>query len=100
MKDVYFTESYKQLLIELDKSVQYRFDEKDNMDTIIFACYVAILFILYFVFWRKFIEMTRHSLWVTKSMLAIIPLEIIQKVNKIKEFLLASSKNTLSAFKD
>lgn len=33
-------------------------------------------------------------------MLAIIPLDIIQKVPKIKDFLLASSKNTLSAFKD
>ena len=77
MKDKYFAESYTQLLVELDKSIFFRFDDKDNMDTILFACYVAILFLFYFVLWRKFIEMTRHSLWVTKSMLAIIPLEII-----------------------
>ena len=81
-------------------SIHYNFDNKDKQDTILFAVYIVILFLLYFILWTKFMEATRHSLWVTKSMLAIIPLEIIQKVPKIKDFLLASSKNTLSAFKD
>ncbi len=85
---------------ELNSSILYNFDGRNKQDTILFACYIVILFLLYFILWRKFIESTRHSLWVTKSMLAIIPLEIIQKVPKIREFLLASSKNTLSAFRD
>ena len=100
LKDIYFADSFNQLLIQLDLSIHYNFDNKDKQDTILFAVYIVILFLLYFILWTKFMEATRHSLWVTKSMLAIIPLEIIQKVPKIKDFLLASSKNTLSAFKD
>lgn len=100
LKDIYFADSYSMLLTEMDGSLFYNFDNKDKEDTILFACYIVVLFLLYFILWNKFIEATRHSLWVTKSMLAIIPLEIIQKVPKIKDFLLASSKNTLSAFRD
>lgn len=100
LKDIYFTDSYRDLLSQLDLSIFYSFDQKDKEDTILFSVYIVVLFLLYFILWNKFIESTRHSLWVTKSMLAIIPLEIIQKVPKIKDFLLASSKNTLSAFRD
>jgi len=100
LKDVYFKSSYVLLLSKLDDSIFYNFNNKNENDTILFSLYIVFLFILYFLLWRKFIESTRHSLWVTKSMLAIIPLEIIQKVPKIKEFLLQSSKATMSAFKD
>ena len=77
LKDIYFEDSYKQLLVQLDLSIFYNFDQRDNQDTILFACYIVILFLLYFIMWNKFMEVTRHSLWVTKSMLAIIPLDII-----------------------
>lgn len=65
------------LLDELDLSILKSFDDKDQLDTILFAVYIVILFILYFVGWDRFLESTKYSLWVTKSMLAIIPLEII-----------------------
>ena len=100
LKDIYFDDSYKRLLTQLDQSIFYNFNQRDSQDTILFACYIVILFMLYFIIWKKFMETTRHSLWVTKSMLAIIPLDIIQKVPKIKDFLLASSKTTLSAIND
>lgn len=77
MKDDYFLISYETLLSSLGSSISYNFDNKVRLDTILFAVYIVILFLLYFILWRKFIESTRHSLWVTKSMLAIIPLEII-----------------------
>ena len=77
LKDIYFSDSYSSLLNKLDESIFYNFDSKDKQDTILFACYIVILFLLYFILWNKFLEATRHSLWVTKSMLAIIPLDII-----------------------
>ena len=97
LKDNFFDDSYTQLLSQLDLSIFYNFNLRHNQDTILFAVYIVILFLLYFILWNKFMETTRHSLWVTKSMLAIIPLDIIQKVPKIKDFLLASSKTTFSA---
>ncbi len=100
LKDIFFAESYRQLLTQLDNSIFYNFDQKDQYDTVLFSVYMVVLLLLYLIVWRKFIENTRHSLWVTKSMLSIIPLDIITKVPKIKDFLLASSKTTFSAFAD
>jgi len=100
LQDTYLQASYQALLDQLDQSIFYNFTQRDNQDTILFACYIVILFLLYFILWNKFMETTRHSLWVTKSMLAIIPLDIIQKVPKIRDFLLASSKTTFSAMAD
>ena len=77
LKDQYFDDSYKKLLVQLDSSIFYNFAKRDNQDTILFVVYIVILFMLYFILWKKFMEVTRHSLWVTKSMLAIIPLDII-----------------------
>ena len=94
LKDQYFEIAYTDLLFKLNDSIRYNFNQRDSQDTILFACYIVILFMLYFIIWKKFMETTRHSLWVTKSMLAIIPLDIIQKVPKIKDFLLASSKSS------
>lgn len=97
LQDTYLQASYQALLDKLDQSIFYNFTRQENLDTILFASYFVILLLLYFVLWNKFMETTRHSLWVTKSMLAIIPLDIIQKVPKIRDFLLASSKTTFSA---
>ena len=77
LKDQYFDDSYKTLLNQLDSSIFYNFDKRDSQDTILFIVYIVILFMLYFIIWKRFMETTRHSLWVTKSMLAIIPLDII-----------------------
>jgi hypothetical protein len=96
LKDIYFAESYRRLLNELDNSINFNFNEKYKSDTILFSCYIVILFLLYFILWRKFIENTRHSLWVTKSMLSIIPLEIIKKVDKIRDYLLSNQKSKVS----
>jgi hypothetical protein len=100
LQNAYLQASYQSLLDQLDLSIFYNFTQRDNNDTILFSCYIVILFLLYFILWNKFMETTRHSLWVTKSMLAIIPLDIIQKVPKIRDFLLASSKTTFSAMAD
>ncbi len=71
----------------------FNFEERKSEDTILFIIYIVILILFYLILWRKFIEQTTHSLWVTKSMLAIIPLDIISKNEKIRVFLLESSKS-------
>ncbi len=65
-----------------------------------FVVYMVLLVVLYYFMWGKFVESMRLSLWVTKSMLAIIPLEVIEKVKDIKEFLMTTSKSALSSLKD
>ena len=91
----YFEYAYDQLLLKLDDSIQNKFNSEKNLMLINFILYLIILFILYFFIWRYFVESTRKALWTTKSMLSIIPPEVICDVNKIREFLVQSSKSII-----
>ena len=66
----------------------------------LFAVYLTLLILSYFIVWGRFVESMRHSLWVTKSMLAIIPIEVIEKVKVIKDFLLATSLAAVRSMKE
>jgi PAS domain S-box-containing protein len=95
----YFTASYNKLLEMLDQSIDRKFSSENSFILIIFIAFLIILCFLYFFIWNLFVESTRRSLWVTKSMLAIIPVEIILTVNKIREFLVNSSKSVIVGLK-
>lgn len=85
---------------KLNDSITVQFNNRYREVTILFAFYLFLLFLMYFVLWGRFVESMRHSLWVTKSMLAIIPLEIIEKVKVIKDFLYATSRSAISSLKE
>ena len=81
-------------------SINIQFDNRNREVIILFIIYLALLFLMFFVLWGRFVESMRHSLWVTKSMLAIIPLEVIEKVKVIKDFLMSTSRAALNSLKD
>ncbi len=69
---------------------------KDSEETFLVAllgCYLGLLVVLFVFAWSKFVEFTRHSLWVTKSMIGILPVSVIHDVRSIKEFLISTSKS-------
>mmetsp|Transcript_9240 Transcript_9240/g.7019 ORF Transcript_9240/g.7019 Transcript_9240/m.7019 type:complete len:89 (+) Transcript_9240:671-937(+) len=84
----------------LNSSIEVQFHNRNTEITVLFAMYLVLLVLMYFVLWGKFVESMRHSLWVTKQMLSIIPLEVIEKVKAIKFFLMAISRSALSANQD
>ncbi len=65
-----------------------------------FSVYLGALVLSYFVVWSRFVESMRLSLWVTKSMLAIIPIEVIEKVKVIKDFLMTTSQAAVRSMKE
>mmetsp|Transcript_15261 Transcript_15261/g.14822 ORF Transcript_15261/g.14822 Transcript_15261/m.14822 type:complete len:88 (-) Transcript_15261:28-291(-) len=85
---------------ELNESILIQFDNRNKEITILFTVYLFLLLIMYFILWGKFVESMRNSLWVTKQMLSIIPLEVIEKVNSIKSFLMAISRAALNSIKE
>ena len=68
-----------------------QFDNRNKELIALFSVYLGLLVLMYLLAWRRFVESMRLSLWVTKSMLAIIPTEVIEKVKVIKDFLFATS---------
>ena len=74
-----------------NQSITVQFNNRNKEIVAIFSVYLTLLIISYFIVWGRFVESMRHSLWVTKSMLAIIPIEVIEKVKVIKDFLMQTS---------
>lgn len=77
-----------------------QFDNRNKELIALFSVYLGLLVLMYLLAWRRFVESMRLSLWVTKSMLAIIPTEVIEKVKVIKDFLFATSQASVRAMKD
>ncbi len=77
-----------------------QFKNRNKEIIALFSVYIALLVIMYVFVWNRFVESMRLSLWVTKSMLAIIPMEVIEKVKVIKDFLFQTSQASVRAMKD
>lgn len=97
LNEIYFYKAYGILMTRLNDSIAIQFEKRNQEVTIVFAFYLVLLFLMFFILWSKFVESMRHSLWVTKSMLAIVPLEVIEKVKLIKDFLMSTSRVSMRA---
>ena len=95
MQNRYFCSAYQKLLDVLDRNLGSMFDSEYSSILILFTAYLVILSVLYFFVWTMFVEHTRNSLWVTKCMLGIIPVNTILEVKNIKDFLINSSKGLM-----
>ena len=84
----------------LNSSINVQFSNRYKEVVSTFTVYLLLLVLMYFVLWGRFVESMRHSLWVTKSMLAILPLEVIEKVKVIKEFLMSTSRSAMESLKE
>ena len=89
----YFITGYKMLQTELNNEITKKFKSEKTLLLTFLIIYLVFMAILYIFIWRIFVESTRHSLWVTKSMLSIIPVNTIQEVKSIKEFLMKTSQS-------
>jgi len=87
----YFMYSYNILQDKLEDNLEKRFAKESKLMLILFTCYLVMLVLIYFVVWRIFVESIRRSLWITKCMLAMIPISTMLEVRKITNFLQQSS---------
>jgi hypothetical protein len=91
LNEIYFSKAYQVLVDKQNESITVQFDNRNKELIALFSVYIALLVLMYIFVWSRFVESMRHSLWVTKSMLAILPMEVIEKVKVIKDFLFATS---------
>ena len=68
-----------------------QFEIRNKEIIITFSVYISLILLSYLIGWGFFVESMRKSLWVTRSMLVIIPITAVEKVKVIKEFLLTTS---------
>eukprot|EP00826_Nyctotherus_ovalis_P010517 TRINITY_DN12768_c0_g1_i1.p1 TRINITY_DN12768_c0_g1~~TRINITY_DN12768_c0_g1_i1.p1 ORF type:complete len:537 (+),score=146.27 TRINITY_DN12768_c0_g1_i1:73-1683(+) len=92
LKNRYLDRGYEELQNALIAELEDKFDSESSLTLIFFVCYLVLVAVLFFVVRSIFVESMRLSLWVTKSMLSIIPLNTIQEVRSIKDFLMQTSQ--------
>ena len=100
LNELYFSKAYKVLVDRQNESISIQFDNRNKEVIALFSVYLTLLILMYLLVWGRFVESMRLSLWVTKSMLAIIPMEVIEKVKVIKDFLFATSQASVRAMKN
>jgi hypothetical protein len=100
LNEVYFARAYQALLDRQNESIGVQFENRNKEIVASFSVYLSLLVLSYFIVWGRFVESMRMSLWVTKSMLAIIPIEVIEKVKVIKDFLMATSQAAVRSMKE
>lgn len=100
LNEIYFAAAYNTLIEKLNYSITVQFENRDREVTILFTLYLFLLMLMYFILWGRFVESMRHSLWITKSMLSILPLEVIEKVKVIKDFLMSTSRAAMKSLKE
>ena len=89
----YFTDGYEYLVQIMEDEMIRKFDKEHQSLILLFIFYLFFMLLVYFVIWTLFLESTRKALYTTKSMLTLIPPGVIQQVEKIKIFIVNSSKS-------
>lgn len=56
-----------------------------------FIIFIIALAVAYLILWTPFVNRLNREIWRTKSMLTIIPIEVIMKIPRIQEFLHSQS---------
>eukprot|EP00826_Nyctotherus_ovalis_P055104 TRINITY_DN7297_c0_g2_i5.p2 TRINITY_DN7297_c0_g2~~TRINITY_DN7297_c0_g2_i5.p2 ORF type:complete len:266 (+),score=25.88 TRINITY_DN7297_c0_g2_i5:641-1438(+) len=91
MKNRYFSRAYNELLNLSRKDLIRGFSAQNTLQLILLVVFTAVNFLIYFFIWTYFIASVRNSLWVTKCMLGILPINVVLEVGNIKKFLVNSS---------
>lgn len=60
-----------------------------------FIVFLIVISLFYLIIWMPYVNNLNAQIWRTKSMLTIIPLDVIVKMPKIQEFL--NSQNFFSS---
>ena len=89
----YFAQTWHELELLMEINLTSKFENEREMILVYFVIYFFIVIIVYILPWRLFLENTRHSLWTTKSLLTVIPPQVILDVKQIKDVLISSSKS-------
>ena len=91
MQSEYFNISLNLLVNLLESDINTRFSNQMNTFKIVFIIYIVYLIAVYFFIWRTFITHIQSELWKAKSVLTILPPELIMLIPSIKEFILNNS---------
>ena len=89
----YLNLAYTELMDRLIATLTSHISTQSIYSILLFIASLLILIFIYAIFWKIFLSNTRKSLFITKSMLSIIPLEILIENKGLRENLKECSQS-------
>ena len=84
-------DSLRYLVDKLTKLTNEYFESTIDIKVIAFVIFIVALSIAYLALWLPFVIKLSKDMWRSKSMLSIIPIEVILRMPRINQFLLKQS---------
>lgn len=71
--------------------INENYNSKLNLRITGFIIFIAFLVLGYLFVWLPYLNKLKKEIWRTKQMLTIIPIEVIQKLPKVQEYIFRES---------
>jgi len=83
----YIKYSFQILMAAFQSGLNDSFDTNTTNRLIFYIFFNIILVIIYFIFWIPLVSKLNRDIWRTKSMLTMIPLNVVAKIRSVRIFL-------------
>jgi len=87
MQHLYIRNTFRILTAEFQSSLNSQFDSAITRRLIIFIVFLVAIFAMYIIAWLPLMRKISIDIWRTKSMLTMIPLDVISKIRSIRLYL-------------
>ncbi|CAD8111372.1 unnamed protein product [Paramecium sonneborni] len=87
MQDIYIRSIFSQLLTTFNQSLQKDIDTNTTTTVTIFIVFLVVLILIYLLFWWPIANKINNEIRRTTLLLSMIPLNLIQRIKAIREYL-------------
>jgi PAS domain S-box-containing protein len=87
MQHTYIKYSFAILMQAFQSGLNDEFNTNTTNRLIFYIFFNIILVIIYFIFWLPLVSKLNRDIWRTKSMLTMIPLNVVAKIRSVRVFL-------------
>jgi hypothetical protein len=87
----FINDPLRSLVAKLTSVTNAEFNDTINIKVIAFVVFVIVIALAYLILWLPFVIKLTKDMWRSKSMLSIIPIEVIVRMPRIHQFLLKQS---------
>jgi len=87
MQDIYIKDSFRTLMTAFRQSIKDSFSNQITIRLIVFIVFLVLLMSIYIFIWQTLVRNIINDIWRTKSMLNMIPLNVIAKIKSIRLYL-------------
>jgi len=87
LSNIYLKETFRELITAFKKSLGDEFSNALTIRLVVFIIFLVLVGSIYVFLWLPLVRKINNDIWRTKSMLSMIPLNVISKIKSVKIYL-------------